>query len=600
MLKKEENVSNETDTHVQILQSDVEHVKSDHLTDDEDGQFDWDSASEEESYEHRKSTPTTPVSLFKSTVRLSILLLLGDVILLAPALGIRFSSRQQAYGTTMNVFFWLACVWTFSVTIVQFVRVIPLIVVRIIKGLKPKKQESFKTKLEHFNVVKRYFYFMWIMAFSAGSYFIFFPAPHDSQMNFFRVLLCFLVAAGLLFIEKLIVHLIAYRFHRRAYKDRMAEVKYALKVLDHLRGARRNHHRHLVPNTQEKDGGARQAKAPGTDPRDYTEVDTDINSQNRARKLAKKLFDSLQNQRQFLIMEDFLPYFSTTKDAERAFMLFDKDGNGDISKREMKDMVIYIYKERKSLMIGVRDMSQAVGKLDRIFLVFAAIILFIACCMLFNNGVVKTLVPLGSMFLALTFVFGSTAASLFKSIIFVFVTHPYDAGDRVFVDGNNLKVYKVGLLSTIFVKSDGQMIYAPNEVMCTKFIHNIRRSSNQSETIELEIDFYTPKAKIVELESRINAFLQANSRDYIPGIKVHIAEMTRTNLMKLYFFMEYKGNWQDGGRRWERRTRFMFALQENIIEVGIKYYLPPQPVQIQPALGSRSSPWDAGFDTAPR
>ncbi|ORX96880.1 hypothetical protein K493DRAFT_216766 [Basidiobolus meristosporus CBS 931.73] len=316
---------------------------------------------------------------------------------------------------------------------------------------------------------------------------------------------------------------------------------------------------------------------------DYGEVDTDINSQKRARRLAKKLFGALQNQRQFLVMEDFLPYFNKPKEAEKAFALFDKDGNGDISKREMKDMVIFIYKERKALMIGMRDMSQAVGKLDRIFLVFAFIVLFIACCMLFDNSIVKTLIPLGSMFLALTFVFGSTAASLFKSIIFVFVTHPYDAGDRVFLDGDNLMVFKVGLLSTIFVKADGQMIYAPNEVMCTKFIHNIRRSGNQSETIELGIDFYTPKAKVMELEQKINDFLQANSRDYHPSINIHIADMTKTNMMKLYIFLEFKGNWQDGGRRWERRTRFLFALQESIIAVGIKYYLPPQPLHIHNA-----------------
>ncbi|KAK9761532.1 hypothetical protein K7432_013499 [Basidiobolus ranarum] len=462
-------------------------------------------------------------------------------------------------------------------------------IIQIIKGLQPGKQESFKTKLEHFNAVKSYFHFVLIMAFSSGSFYIFFPNLYSegngSTMNFFRVLLCFLVAAGLLFIEKLLLHLVAYRFHRIAYKDRMAETKYALQVLDRLRGAKRNHHRGSMPDA--KDTYAQQSdRSPDIDLKDYGEVDTDINSQSRARKLAKKLFGALQNQRQFLIMEDFVPYFNNPKEAERAFTLFDKDGNGDISKREMKDMVIYIYKERKSLMIGVRDMSQAVGKLDRIFLVFAAIVLFIACCMLFDNGIVKTLIPLGSMFLALTFVFGTTAASLFKSIIFVFVTQPYDAGDRVFVDGNNLKVFKVGLLSTIFVKSDGQMIYAPNEVMCTKFIHNIRRSSNQSETIELEIDFYTPKSKIMELEERINRFLHANSRDYNPSIKVHIAEMTRTNLMKLYFFMEYKGNWQDGGRRWERRTRFMFALQESIIEIGIKYYLPTQPVHLHNTTAS--------------
>lgn len=46
---------------------------------------------------------------------------------------------------------------------------------------------------------------------------------------------------------------------------------------------------------------------------------------------------------------DFIPYFRSEVDARAAFALFDKDGNGDISRKEMRDAVSRIYKERKAL-----------------------------------------------------------------------------------------------------------------------------------------------------------------------------------------------------------------------------------------------------------
>jgi hypothetical protein len=76
-----------------------------------------------------------------------------------------------------------------------------------------------------------------------------------------------------------------------------------------------------------------------------------------ARKLAKKLFTNLRDQhpdRDSLVVEDFEPYFKSTADAHQAFHLFDKDGNGDLSKREMREAVQRIYRERKSLVASLK------------------------------------------------------------------------------------------------------------------------------------------------------------------------------------------------------------------------------------------------------
>lgn len=86
------------------------------------------------------------------------------------------------------------------------------------------------------------------------------------------------------------------------------------------------------------------------------------------------------------------------------------------------------------------------------------------------------------------FMVGNSAKNLFEGVIFLFVTHPFDVGDRVFIDGQNLIVKELGILTTVFQRFDGQILYSPNAVLATKPITNIRRSSNITQTIELQID----------------------------------------------------------------------------------------------------------------
>jgi len=73
-------------------------------------------------------------------------------------------------------------------------------------------------------------------------------------------------------------------------------------------------------------------------------------STHSARKLARKLFEGLDEDRGgCLTKNEFEPFFRNASDAAQAFALFDKDGNGDISKKEMRSAVSRIYRERRAL-----------------------------------------------------------------------------------------------------------------------------------------------------------------------------------------------------------------------------------------------------------
>lgn len=168
-------------------------------------------------------------------------------------------------------------------------------------------------------------------------------------------------------------------------------------------------------------------------------------------------------------------FFPTSKSCDQAFRLFDKDGNGTITKKEMKSSILYIYRERRNLFKSLRDLSEALGRLNLILYGFSGFLTAFLSLPVYGIELTAVL-PFTSILVALSFVFGSATRNTFECIIFLFVTHPYDTGDRIIIDGSTYLVDEVNLLTTVLVRSDGQRIYAPNGN--SSFIYDSTRRSN--------------------------------------------------------------------------------------------------------------------------
>ncbi|KAJ3351028.1 hypothetical protein GGF32_004488 [Allomyces javanicus] len=265
---------------------------------------------------------------------------------------------------------------------------------------------------------------------------------------------------------------------------------------------------------------------------------------------------------------------SATEEATRAFALFDMDGNGDVTYTELVDAVQAIYADCLDLAKARTDLAVVLSKLDRAMWSVSLLITVVCSCIVWGVDVAKVLVPLGSFLVALSFAFGSTVRNMFESVVFVFSTHAFDVGDRVYIDQDNVIVREIGLLSTTFERVDGAIIYAPNFVLQTKPILNVRRSPPMSETIKVHVAFNTPTHKIHALEALLNDFLRAHSRDYLGGLYMQVFELENVNRLELRMFLDHKSNWQDSKKRWMRRTKFMAALRDAMMQLSLEYTLP--------------------------
>ncbi|KAI7888946.1 Mechanosensitive ion channel-domain-containing protein [Mucor mucedo] len=546
--------------------------------------------------------------------------------------------------------YWAAFMWHIYWGTTFILDIVPSTVSLFSKLFHGRRSEKVKSYMEYYMSLKGYLCLILLASWNLGSWEFLINYPfnsiklHSYSAVISKVFGCLLAASGLFFVQKAIIQRIAVKFHRTAYADRLKENKQSLSFLDTLsksekksrpgsstpgisnrnlrkrrslnkNGPPESKHNSSSSHDEKANGGSRKPR-PMTLNDDATEqastfnmfkksianivladkptattgrVDKnkmDINSDDYAKKVARKLFYSLaypegyhgheEEDRKYLDIFSFVPYFSEHDQATEAFKVFDKDGNGNVSRREFRDTVIQIYRERKSLAQSIRDTSQALGKVDTILLVISSLITVVICLSIFRVDFWAALIPFGTLLAALTFVFDTSARSLFAGILFQFVTHPYDSGDLVMIDGNFMWVENIGILGTVFVGGDGTQQYVPTTVLLTKIICNVRRSGNMGESLVFNIDFRTENDLILVLRERLLEWVQSQSRDFGPGFDLRVKDIIDMNQVILNAWLPHKGNWVELDKRFQRKTRFLLALKSILTELDIKYELPAQ------------------------
>lgn len=94
-----------------------------------------------------------------------------------------------------------------------------------------------------------------------------------------------------------------------------------------------------------------------------------------------------------------------------------------------------VYLERKSLAHSLNDTKTAIEELNKLGSGIVLIVALIVGLLLMGFLTTQILVFISSQLLLVAFMFGNTAKTVFEAIIFVFVMHPFDVGDRCVVDG---------------------------------------------------------------------------------------------------------------------------------------------------------------------
>ncbi|KAG2167233.1 hypothetical protein VTO58DRAFT_100712 [Aureobasidium pullulans] len=294
--------------------------------------------------------------------------------------------------------------------------------------------------------------------------------------------------------------------------------------------------------------------------------------------LARRLWMSfVMEGKEALFEDDIIEVLGDNRreEAEEAFIMLDKDCNGDISLDEAVQQVIQISRDRKALGTSMHDVDQAINVLDRLLMVIVFIIIIFTFIAFLNASFTTTLATAGTTLLSLSFVFSVTAQEVLGSCIFLFVKHPYDIGDRVDIGSDHLAVDHISLLFTVFRRISGtevgKCVQIPNNVLNGLWIENVSRSKLMKEQLTLDVSFDTTFEDIQLLKNELINFVsdKDNSRDFLPEIDVEVLGTSDMSKLQLRVEVRHKGNFANETQRAARRSKFMCALVQSIRRVPI-------------------------------
>ncbi|KAJ4872438.1 Mechanosensitive ion channel protein 5 [Raphanus sativus] len=309
---------------------------------------------------------------------------------------------------------------------------------------------------------------------------------------------------------------------------------------------------------------------------------TQIRSECEAKIAAKKIFHNVTEPgSRYIHLDDFLRFLSE-EESERAMALFEGASETNrISKSCLKNWVVKAFRERRALALTLNDTKTAVNRLHRIINVLISIIIIIIWLLILGIATTKFLLVLSSQLLLVAFIFGNSCKTIFEAIIFLFVMHPFDVGDRCEIDGVQLVVEEMNILTTVFLRYDNQKIIYPNSVLGTKPIANYFRSPDMGDAIEFSVHIATPPEKIAAIKQRIISYIDIKKDHWYPAPMIVFLNMDDLKSVKIAVWLTHRMNFQDMGERFIRRSQLLEEVGKACRELDIEYRLHPQGIHIR-------------------
>ncbi|KAK9911500.1 hypothetical protein M0R45_035407 [Rubus argutus] len=225
----------------------------------------------------------------------------------------------------------------------------------------------------------------------------------------------------------------------------------------------------------------------------FGNMESEIKSEWEARNSAQRIFKNVAKPGAKYIEEEDLLGYLKTDEIHTIFPLFEGAiETGKITQSSFRNWVVYAYIERRALAHSLNDTKTAVHQLHKLASALVIVITTIVSLLVMGLATSKVIFLVTSQLLLVGFMFQNMCKTMFESIIFVFVMHPFDAGDLCVIDGVQMVVEEMNILSTVFLRYDNEKIYYPNAVLLTKPISNFRRSPNMGDGVDFTIDASTP------------------------------------------------------------------------------------------------------------
>uniref|UniRef100_A0A0K6S974 EF-hand domain-containing protein n=1 Tax=Chromera velia CCMP2878 TaxID=1169474 RepID=A0A0K6S974_9ALVE len=267
---------------------------------------------------------------------------------------------------------------------------------------------------------------------------------------------------------------------------------------------------------------------------------------------------------------------------DRFVPFVDPSGDGKVTKREFVSALLMTYKDREALAKslqsheGIADVIVTICNFGLwVVLLFAGLYVF---------GVLSQfLLTVSSFVVAIGFAIGGSLTNLVSSLVFVFVQHPFDIGDRVVVegvrDGMTMVVKKISVMTTSFITITGQYVQVPNFKLSNANILNEHRSGSACMLIRLRMYSDTTGRQIYLLQKALTNFCKERPHEWIwKEIFYLTTNVAASDFIEWEAYIPHKLAWCHWQIIYPSRDQLFFFTVKEMKKLDIKYTVPPQPI----------------------
>lgn len=248
------------------------------------------------------------------------------------------------------------------------------------------------------------------------------------------------------------------------------------------------------------------------------DYDNSMLTSNEAKKRSKFIFKILMSyssnpSRGYLTIKDIQRICKSKTSATEAYRIFDINNDGQMTRSELKRSFIHIFRETYNLKQSILSSADALSALDATLSGILFLVLILIYMIIFGIHLQSLLTLSLSLILGFSTITGNMSKDMFDSLCFLFITHPFDIGDCIKMDGddNIYEVRKIYVLRTEFTDSYGEEVYIPNPTLIRKNIINLRRSDDQWEAIDMYVSTSTKEEQLYNFRSDLTKFLKENT-----------------------------------------------------------------------------------------
>lgn len=288
-----------------------------------------------------------------------------------------------------------------------------------------------------------------------------------------------------------------------------------------------------------------------------------------AKTLARDVFLKASTDGKNLTFQDFSNIFPNEQVALQAFSFFDTNDEKRISKKDFRDTTVSFFIERMSLEKSMVIAENFVNIIRNIFYIAIFGFLILAYLVIFGIPLKDLLAFALSSALVLNFVISGMATEMYFNVIFI-MSHPFDVGDDVVIDGVDLKVFQIGLSSTAFLESNGGKIKFLNSDLWRKNVINMTRAPEKKLVFQFSLSSRLSMDVYRKLREKILEFLRGHHFDFFEKFALESTSenFVAVNSLNCRLVLLCRG-YKTRMKKFYLRAEFSKFLNESFDEMGI-------------------------------